>query len=415
MSFELISIIALLLAIVIGVRQCVNIGVMSMFFAFFLGQFVFGINIGKLIVQGWPTGLFFIMLSVMLLFAFATTNGTAKLLAFKLAYSCRNFSRLLPWVFMLATGFLTFVGADPTVVAFMLPIALLAGEKSNINPVILMVMLIAGADIGSAGPFSVIGVVTSGLARDIGVNNYFPIWAATATCMVLHSIIVYVVLGGWKAKTSEGSLELEKPEPFNKKQKITLAIIAIVLGMILLFKVPIGAAMFIGVALMSLARVSDEKEALKSVNWNVLIMVGGTGILITLMKQVGGIDAIAQGLATVMTPQTATPLIALIGGLMTSVSSGTGVVMPALIPTVPSLVTAVGGDLQAIHFVQAIQSGAIGSVVYSPLSPLGAIALASLPTSYNTRKYFMYMMFAAIGALIVTLILNWSGLFKLYV
>ena len=163
MSFELISIIALLLAIVIGVRQCVNIGVMSMFFAFFLGQFVFGVNIGKLIVQGWPTGLFFIMLSVMLLFAFATTNGTAKLLAFKLAYSCRNFSRLLPWVFMLATGFLTFVGADPTVVAFMLPIALLAGEKSNINPVILMVMLIAGADIGSAGPFSVIGVVTSGL------------------------------------------------------------------------------------------------------------------------------------------------------------------------------------------------------------------------------------------------------------
>lgn len=413
--FAFSSIIALILAIIIGVKRCVNIGIMSMLFAFLLGKFVYDMNLGKLIVTGWPTGLFVIMMSVMLLFAFATTNDTTKILASKLAYSCRNYAKLLPWVFMLATGLLTFCGADPTVAAFMLPIALMVGDRVGLNPLILMVMIIAGADIGSAGPFSVIGVVTSGLAKDIGVDNYFAVWAATATAMMIHSLLAYFLLGGWKAKAIDGNLELEKPEPFNTKQKITLAIIALVLCMILFFKIPIGAAMLIGVAFMLLFKVSDEKLAIKSVNWNVLIMVSGTSILINVMNEVGGIKMLAQGLSTIMTPFTATTILALMGGLMTSVSSGTGVVMPTLIPTVPEIANAVGGGLQYVEYVQAIQSGAIGSVVYSPLSPLGAIALGALPDHYNTREIFTKMIFVAIVALVVTLTLNISGVFRIFI
>lgn len=413
MSYALMSIIALVVSIVIGVKRKINIGIVAMFFAFVLGQFVFGINANQIIIKGWPLGLFFIMMSAMFMFSFATANGATVLVAEKLAYAIRNYSKVLPWAFMVATGFLTVCGADPSVVIFMLPIALIAAEKSRIDPIILCVMTLGGALIGSCGPVSVVGIVTSGLALKAGVSNYYAIWAATATTMVMQAIIVYFAFGGHKAKKGT-DLEYAKPAPFNTKQIQTLVIVGIALCLILFLKMAIGGAMFIGAALMMIVGVADEKDALKSVNWGVLLMVGGTGLLVEVMTQVDGIKMVAQFLSSIMNGSTAAPLMALIAGLMTSVSSATGVVMPTLFPTLPNIALELNGVVAPIQLMQAVQSGAIGSVAYSPLSALGAMAMASLPASVDYRKVFTQMMGAAVLSLCLTMLLNFLGIFSFY-
>ena len=75
MNHALLSIMALVGAIGIGVWRGANTGIISMFFAFTLGEFVFGLK-GKDIVTYWPLDIFFVMMSAMLMFAFANVKET---------------------------------------------------------------------------------------------------------------------------------------------------------------------------------------------------------------------------------------------------------------------------------------------------------------------------------------------------
>jgi len=412
MSFALMSVMALVASIALGVLRKVNIGVIAMFFAFMLGHFVFGMK-GKELVRYWPLDVFFMMMSAQFMFSFASTNGTTKLVAEKLAYAIRNYAKLLPWAFMFATIGLTVCGADPAVVIFMLPVALIAGEKSQINPIIMCIMILAGAIMGGAGPISIIGLVTSGLASKVGVDNYLPIWAATFTSMFLQAAIVYFAFGGYKAKSHE-DVALNKPEDFTSKQKITLVLIALVLVLILFLKMPLGGAMFIGAALMLLFNVASEKDVIKNVSWGVLLMVGGTGMLVEVMSHVGGVKMVAKFLTSIMNPSTAAPIIGLVSALMTFVSSFVGVVAPTLIPLVPSLAQEFNGAVEPVQLIQAIQSVGYG-VCYSPLSSLGALAMASLPADVDSKKVFTQLMIAAFACMVFAMVLNFVGAFKFFI
>ncbi|MBU3102213.1 MULTISPECIES: SLC13 family permease [Clostridium] len=414
MSYALISIIGLILAIVIGVKRKVNVGVISLFFAFVLSFFVFNMKIKTVYAKGWPVGIFFIMMAAMFLFSFANVNGTTKLLAEKLAYAIKGNVRILPLVFFLATVFMTACGADPSIAAFMLPVALYIGEEAGMKPIILCVSIIAGADVGGCSPIAVIGIVTSGLAAKGGVTNYWPIWAATATTMILLCIIVYFVFGGYKVKTVVLA-ETAKPQKFNVKQLQTLCTVLFVICLIIFVKVDIGGAAFIGVAIMLMLGTANEKEAIKSINWNVLIMVGGTGVLVYVMTEVGGVKMLGKFLASVMTKHTAAPLMAILAGAMTSVSSATGVVMPALFPTIPSIVKEMHGAVSPIELMQVLQAGSLGSVSYSPLSALGAMAMATIPEHVNKEKLFTQLLIMAVAGLALTVLLSFLGVFRLFI
>lgn len=414
MSYALISIIGLVMAIAIGVNRKINIGAVSLFFAFVLGSAVFHMNAKDIYAKGWPIGIFFVMLSAMFLFSFANINGTMKLLAEKFAYAIKGNVIMLPFAFCIATAAMTACGADPTVIAFMLPVAVQIGQKSEMNPLILCVTILGGSMAGSAlSKIAVIGIVTSGLAAKEGVSNYFAISIATLISIVTYSILVYVVCKGWKIKKVDAS-DMVKPEAFDGKQKKTLIIIVAVICMILFGKLDIAAAAFIGVGAMLILGVANEKEAIKSINWGTLLMVGGTGVLVYVMTQVGGIKMISNALSSIMGTYTAAPLMAIISGAMTFVSSATGVVMPALFPTVNGIADGLGGAVKPIELMQAIQAGSIGSVVYSPLSALGAIALASLPDSVNKEKLFTQLLIVAFGGLAWTVFLSFIGVFRLF-
>jgi len=83
--------------------------------------------------------------------------------------------------------------------------------------------------------------------------------------------------------------------------------------------------------------------------------------------------------------------MAVMGGLMSSVSSASGVVMPTLIPAVPDIVQHMGGTVSASSLVSAIVVGA-HVVTPSPLSTLGALAVASATDRTNKSKFFTQLL-----------------------
>jgi di/tricarboxylate transporter len=139
--------------------------------------------------------------------------------------------------------------------------------------------------------------------------------------------------------------------------------------------------------------------------WRVILMVTGVTVLVALLEKTGGLDLFSNFLARLATPATSTLVTAFFTGLISIYSSTTGVVLPALIPTVPGLIEKMGGgDPMAI--ISSMNSG--GHLVdVSPLSTLGALCLAAAPPGTDTRRLFNQLMAWGLSMSVVGAIVCW--------
>ena len=127
--------------------------------------------------------------------------------------------------------------------------------------------------------------------------------------------------------------------------------------------------------LLTLTKVADEKPAIQSLPWSVIVMVCGVTVLTSLLEKTGGIDLLTTILARFATHRTITGLIALVTGLTSVYSSTSGVVLPALLPSVPGLVAKLGGGNPLAIASSILIGGHLVDV--SPLSTIGALCIAS--------------------------------------
>ena len=79
-------------------------------------------------------------------------------------------------------------------------------------------------------------------------------------------------------------------------------------------------------------------------------------------------------------------MIAFVTGAISTYSSTSGVVMPAFLPTIPSLV---GGDPLAIALSINVGSSLVD---VSPLSTIGALAVAAVSDQQQSRELFRQLM-----------------------
>jgi hypothetical protein len=100
-SPALVSLVALLLAIVLSFTSRINVGLLAMAFAWAIGVFMLGWR-ADAVIAGFPTGLFVTLVGVTLLFALAQSNGTMDAVAQRAVRLCRGNAGLLrrwrwPW------------------------------------------------------------------------------------------------------------------------------------------------------------------------------------------------------------------------------------------------------------------------------------------------------------------------------
>lgn len=403
----LMSIIALGVVVAIScINDDLNVGFLSIGFAIIVGG-IWGGMTGAKVMGAFPLSLFMILVGVTFLFGMAQTNGTMEKLTAYSVRVCKGNTALIPLIIFILTTFVTTIGPGNIAgCALMAPVAMAIATRVGM-PAFLMTLLVVGASNGAAfSPFAPTGIISNGLiakmAPELGLSPdslSSLAWKIHFNSEVAQGVVNiggFFVMGGWAWIKAQKGAELDidelapKPEPFNKAQITTLALIFILILLVVIPGLPVmkgvipkyitnmltnvGSISFMLAIVLMLTGYGDSKAAVKVMPWNVIMMVCGVSVLIDVMDQTGGLNFLVDIIAAVSGPVSINFWVSFVPGVISAYSSSSGVVMPMFLPMVPGLVKLTGGD--AVAMISSINIGA-HLVDTSPLSTLGALCIAS--------------------------------------
>lgn len=395
-SPALLSLAALVAAIVLSCFTPVHVGILSAASAFLIGQFAAGMK-PQAVAAGFPVSLFLTLTGITLLFAIAQVNGTLGQIARRAVWMARGNRALIPIVFFLLALVIGAIGPGGIAAAALLaPVAMPIAAECGINPLLMIVMLANGANAGTFSPIAPTGIIARDLMQRIGLAD--PAWPNFWNTLLAQSVVAfggYFALGGWKlfrATPIEPHLRLDgsKTEPLNRRQWQTLGAIVLLLFAVIGLRMDVGVAAFVSASLLGLARAADEEEIWRAVPWSVIFLVCGVTMLVAIAEKTGGMDLFTSLLARIATPETIPAVMALVTGVVSVYSSSSGVVMPAFLPAIPGLVEKLGGG-NPLMIAYSVNVGA-HLVDVSPLSTIGALCLASALASQQRERLFRQLL-----------------------
>jgi len=382
----IISLLSLVIAIAIGFWKNINVGLIALAFSLILGYYVGGIPINT-IISYWPLKLFFTTFGITLLFSIAKLNGTLEKISKFIIFQSRGRKILIPVIFYVLALVIASVGpGNISTSALLLPIGLAIAFQTGISILMVSSLIILGSIAGGLSPLAPNGIVALDLALTNGVGDLgFSIFAFNVLSMTLFSILIFIVLGGFKLHGDR--VEISKPGRFNKEQVMTMIAVILLVLWVIIGGVNVGFAAFAFSAVLLILKAADQNESIQHVPWSTLLLICGTAVLISVISELGGVSLLTTFLASLMNQQTAVPIMAILSGVMSIFSSAVGVVMPTLIPTTVSLSNELGMVVSPAVLTITI---AVAShiVTMSPFSTMGALALASSPESVDKKKLF---------------------------
>jgi len=399
MSLPVLSIIAFAIAIIVSCVSEINVGFLSIAFAFIVGVWFGGMKVPE-VVAGFPVSLFMILTGVTLLFSQANVNGTLEQMARRSVKLAKGNIGFIPIIFLFLSAALASIGAgNIATVALLAPVAMTIAGNLGISGFLMAVVVCCGANAGALSPIAPTGIIANGLMARIGITGQeWPTFLNNLIPEAFVGLTGYLVLGGYKLFRRKTTHKMERLDeylvaeegPLTWQQKFTLGIIAALILSVSFLKVDVGMGAFIGAVLITLFRASNEEMAVKKMPWNVILMVCGVTVLISILEKKGGMDLFTTLLARFSTEKSVTGVMGFVTGIISVYSSSSGVVLPAFIPTVPGLIQKIGGgDPMAI--VSSINVGA-HLVDVSPLSTLGALCIANAAASENRKQLFNKLM-----------------------
>ena len=411
----LLSLFSLAGAIFLGFFRKMNTGLVCIGFALLLGK-IAGMA-DRDIIGGFNYSLFLMLLGVTYLFGLAEINGTLKLLTRKITVLAGKHTYMIPVVMYVFATVLSALGPGtiPTT-AIMMVFGMTLAVEMKINPAMLAAIIFLGAAGGGMSPLAATGIIGLDLCQGFGLTGIeLPLLVNGVLSSTVYAALVYVAFGGYKLK-SDVVLQFSDIPAFNKEQIITLIGIAVMVGLVMLFKVNVGLASFTVAMVLSFLRVSDEEQALKKIPWGTLLLICGVGVLMNVIIALGGIDLLSASLASVMSAKSATTILGVTAGVMSWFSSTSGVVMPTLIPTIPHIIEQMSISVNPVEWVTAI-SMVSNTAGISPLSTGGALALAAYSAEAGAAAgeldRLFIKMFSISAAGVVTLsILAYFGFYR---
>ena len=417
MAFQLVSLLFLAAAIGVGFVKKINVGIVSLGLAFILGL-IGGVDT-KVIFGGFPGKLFITLLGTMFFFCLLQENHTLELLSRKMVALVGRHTYLIPVIIYIVSYLLSAAGPGAiSVQSVMIIFAVSLAVQMDTSPVLMASMAILGAVGGTASPIALSGIIVTDLTGELGYQGMAsPVFAGVTAANFLCAALLYVLYKGYKLKAGP-LMGREKLPSFNRQQKMGIAAIMVLVTAVVGFRFDVGLVSFaLALALILLGAV-NEKTAMKLVPWNVLVLICGVNVLMSVTKEMGGIELLSGILASMMNQYTASPLISLTAGIMSWFSSANGVVLPTLIPTVPDIVGNVGGNTSVLEMVMAIVGGATVAGI-SPLSTGGSLILASYTqetgaTEKEQQSLFARLFLLSFGAVMVVVVFALLGGLKLF-
>lgn len=271
MSLAWISTAALVIALVVSATTSINVGVLSLVFAWFVGVTLGGMSINS-VLEGFPTSLFVTLLGVTLLFAMSDRNGTLERVTARAVRLCRGRAVLLPIMFFVVGLVISTIGPGGTPTsALIAPPVMAAAARGGVPPLLMVIMAGNGALAGTLSPFAPTGIVANGVMGRIGLGGHaWLVYGVNAMAHGLVALLGFFALGGWRLlkEGRKASADAEAPVPdMEGRHWLTLAVITALIVGVVIFNVNVGLAALAGAIFLSVTRAADEKEAFRAMPW----------------------------------------------------------------------------------------------------------------------------------------------------
>ncbi len=441
MSAPVLSIIVLAVMFLLATVLPLNMGALAFVGAFLLGSVFLGMSTTD-ILANFPGGLFLTIVGVTYLFAIAQNNGTIDLLVRGAVRLVGNKVALIPWVMFAITALITAVGAlSPAAVAIIAPIALSFAAKHKINPLMMGMMVIHGAQAGGFSPIAVYGVTVNGIIAKTDLDaSPIAIFLASLIFNLAIAVVLSIVLGGNRFRSTKAGRLVEQaaetrmsvsvgarasgatlqgsgtdisPSGVARKgtsdcapasmsaaagdstagshgARANIAQLVTIAGLIALavislgFKVDVGFVSITIAIILALVSPAAQKGAVNKISWSTVLLICGMLTFVGVLEEAGTIEFVSDGVAQLGMPLLAALLICYIGAIVSAFASSTAI-LAALIPlAVPFLAS---GEIGAVGVIAAL---AVASTIVdvSPFSTNGALVLANAPEDVDKDKFY---------------------------
>jgi di/tricarboxylate transporter len=441
MSAPVLSIIVLAVMFLLATVLPLNMGALAFVGAFLLGSVFLGMSTSD-ILASFPGGLFLTIVGVTYLFAIAQNNGTIDLLVRGAVRLVGSKVALIPWVMFAITALITAVGAlSPAAVAIIAPIALSFAAKHKINPLMMGMMVIHGAQAGGFSPIAVYGVTVNGIIAKTDLDaSPLAIFLASFIFNLAIAVVLSIVLGGNRFRSTKAGRLVEQAAETrmsvsvgarasgatlqgsdsdisaagvsakgtsdgsaapsssaagdstagphgaraNVAQLVTVAGLIALAVISLGFKVDVGFVSITIAVILALVSPAAQKGAVNKISWSTVLLICGMLTFVGVLEEAGTIKFVSDGVAQLGMPLLAALLICYIGGIVSAFASSTAI-LAALIPlAVPFLAS---GEIGAVGVIAAL---AVASTIVgvSPFSTNGALVLANAPEDVDKDKFY---------------------------
>jgi di/tricarboxylate transporter len=455
MSPELISILALIALFVVGTVLPINMGALGFVAAWLVGIYALGLD-EKEIITGMNGDLILTLVGVTYLFAIARNNGTVDLIVRGAVRAVGGRVALIPWVMFAVTAVLTAIGAaSPAACAIVGPIALGFAGRYRINPLMMGMLVVHGAQAGGFSPISIYGVITNSVMAENNLPvNEGAIFFTSLLINLAIAIALFFTLGGRQLTSrrvgSEESGDMHQDDPFGAvaagasrtgtpasppasggtltetrggtltetrvdaqisrrrlvDQVITLVAFAAVAFVALVFDRNIGFAAITAAVILTALFPNEQKGAIKQIAWPTVLLVAGVSCFATILNLAGAPQAVgtwAAGLGTVLIGAL---VLCYVGGITSAFASSTAL-LPIIVPiAIPLIAT---GDVSAVAVVAAL---AVSSTIVdvSPFSTNGALMVANRPDTITEEKYYKQVLAYSVLVTLAGPLLVWAAI-----
>lgn len=441
-SVEVLPLIALVAMFVIATFFPVNIGILGFIGAFAVGAFMLGYD-DKEILAEFPSSIVLTIIGVTYFFGMAKKNGTIDLLVNACIRGVRGRVTVVPWVFFFCASVLTALGTfSPAAVALISPAAMSFAARTRMSPLVMGIMTINGAHAGAFSPISVSGVLVHDIVESSGLSlSPWTLFFASYGINLLLSVLTVVgyatlarmrhlefgatatgtpaadeaagddlsgagpvnapPIGGGSSATGTGLLTRPVQTdvlidaahaPVTRVQKLTLALIGMLLVLVLVFHLPISFIAIAAGAVLAFTDLSKQNEAIAGISWSTVLLVAGMVTYISVLQEIGTIDHLAQMAITIGAPLLVAVVLCYVIGVTSAFASSTALLAAVIPMALPLLHT---GALPVVGVVAALAISAT-VVDVSPFSTNGALVLANAQGIERPRFYRQLLLNAGV-------------------
>jgi di/tricarboxylate transporter len=426
-SAELISILALVAIFAIATVLPINMGALAFVAAFLVGTLAVGMSTED-ILDGFPSGLVLTLIGVTYLFAIAQNNGTVDLLVRGAVKLVAGRVAFIPWIMFAVTAVLTAIGAlSPAAVAIIAPVALGFAARYRINPLLMGMMVVHGAQGGGFSPISVYGATVNDLVEKNGLpGSPLTIFLASLGFNLAIAVVLFLVFGGRRligrrigddllaeerelaaagggsqvvrghgVRTTGGADDEPSSGRVTAEQLLTLVGLLTLAVLALAFDLDIGFVSITIATVLALFSAARHKGAVMQISWSTVLLIAGVLTFVFVLQEAGTITYVGNAVTKVGSPLLVALLLAYIGAVVSAFASSTAILGVAISLAVPFLL---GGDIGAVGVVAALAVSAT-IVDVSPFSTNGALVLANAQDIDRDRFYRQMLGYS--GAVVV--------------